>query len=201
LKQESVPPVLAPDLPGYGRSRHPERVLGIGELAGWLVRLMDTQGLERVDLMGHSMGCQVALALGASHPDRVGRIVLIGPTTGARHVPLPRELWGLLRDSRVECARYNFRVMRGALRMGIGRYLATVGRMREDDAFAQAGHVVAPCLVVRGEHDRIVPLEVARRLAERLPNGRFAPVAQTPHADQFIRPDEAARIALAFLAR
>ncbi|MFC4852213.1 alpha/beta fold hydrolase [Actinophytocola glycyrrhizae] len=38
-------------------------------------------GLERIDLLGHSAGGSLALLYAACHPDRVGRLVLVTPST------------------------------------------------------------------------------------------------------------------------
>jgi pimeloyl-ACP methyl ester carboxylesterase len=37
-------------------------------------------GLDRVDLLGHSAGATLALLYAARHPDRVGRLALVGPS-------------------------------------------------------------------------------------------------------------------------
>src|SRR5688572_19954591 len=49
--------VYIPDLPGFGASEKPRRVLDIAELAETLRAWMDTVGLERAYLMGNSLGC------------------------------------------------------------------------------------------------------------------------------------------------
>jgi len=45
-----------------------------------VLAILDTEGLGRVDLVAHSTGGSVAIALAARHPERVGRLVLIEPT-------------------------------------------------------------------------------------------------------------------------
>jgi pimeloyl-ACP methyl ester carboxylesterase len=75
--------VLAPDLPGHGRSGGVplER---IDDLANWLVAWLVANGHARVTLVGHSMGSLIALRAAAHHPEQVSRLVLVGSA-----VPMP----------------------------------------------------------------------------------------------------------------
>jgi pimeloyl-ACP methyl ester carboxylesterase len=72
---------IAVDLPGFGDSAKP---LGAAYhapfFANSVVELLDALGLERVDVIGNSMGGRVALELGLRHPDRVRRLVLLSPS-------------------------------------------------------------------------------------------------------------------------
>jgi pimeloyl-ACP methyl ester carboxylesterase len=69
--------VLALDLPGHGRSDGPP-LASVEAMADWVVRVLDSQGLDRAALVGHSMGSLIALECAARHPARVERIALIG---------------------------------------------------------------------------------------------------------------------------
>lgn len=69
--------VLVPDLPGHGRSSG-EALNSIEALADWLIAMLDTAGLERVVLVGHSMGSLIALEAAARYAQRVSQIVLLG---------------------------------------------------------------------------------------------------------------------------
>jgi pimeloyl-ACP methyl ester carboxylesterase len=72
---------IAPDLPGVGLSdpidlpadRYRETAVA------WLDRLLDTLELDATTLVGHSGGGVWALWYALAHPDRVRRLVLIGP--------------------------------------------------------------------------------------------------------------------------
>ena len=194
-------PVYATDMPGYGRSAGPPEALGIDDLADWTARLMDVLGIDRVHLSAHSMGCQVALALARRHPERVGGLVLVGPTEGADLVPLWRTAVGLLLDVLAEPMLYNGMLLKMYLQMGVLRYFATVRRMVEDDPAERAAAVHAPCLIVRGGQDGILPEQAARQFADLLPRGSFLPVEGSAHAVQFNAPERFTQVALAFWSR
>jgi pimeloyl-ACP methyl ester carboxylesterase len=199
-RQELDHPIVAPDMPGYGRSPGPLEALGMDELADWCARLLDRLAIERAHLAGNSMGCQVALALARRHPERVGGIVLAGPTTGERCETVWRYLGGLLVDGLREPMTYNGLLLRMYLQQGVRRYFATTRKMLADDPIAHAAEVRAPCLVVRGDGDAIVPEAVSRRLAGALPRGTFSQVENSAHAVQFHRPEAFTRLLLEFLA-
>ena len=59
--------VLAPDLPGHGRSQGPA-LRAIAEMADWTVALLDAAGAAKAHLIGHSMGSLIALETAARHP-------------------------------------------------------------------------------------------------------------------------------------
>jgi len=63
--------VLAPDLRGHGRSDRPEAGYSFDEVTGDLVRLCESEGLDRMVIAGHSWGASVALCLAASLPEKV----------------------------------------------------------------------------------------------------------------------------------
>jgi pimeloyl-ACP methyl ester carboxylesterase len=74
---------LAVDLPGHGRSEG-EPLSSVGELAAWIGKLMDTAGVTRTALVGHSMGSLVALETATHDPDRISRVAMIGTA-----IPMP----------------------------------------------------------------------------------------------------------------
>ena len=76
--------VLAPDLPGFGRSAPLQQGHGIPSYVQVLTELLDMQGLGRVALIGHSLGGIVAQSMALAVPERVERLVLIGGSLVAR---------------------------------------------------------------------------------------------------------------------
>src|SRR5947208_16825049 len=68
--------VLAPDLPGHGRSAGPS-LSSIAEMADWTAALLDAAGVTKAHLIGHSMGSLISLETAARHPDKVYALSLI----------------------------------------------------------------------------------------------------------------------------
>jgi pimeloyl-ACP methyl ester carboxylesterase len=69
--------VLAPDLPGFGRTPAAGHPTTVGGYADFLDRVIDQTCTEPVVLVGNSMGGLVALAEAARHPQRVAGLVLV----------------------------------------------------------------------------------------------------------------------------
>ncbi len=68
------------DQPGFGGSDKPE-VEGnyYRHAAKYVIGLLDQLGIDRVHLLGNSLGGGTAMRLALEHPDRVGRLILMGP--------------------------------------------------------------------------------------------------------------------------
>ena len=69
--------VIAPDLPGFGKSRHLESPDRIEGYASAVLEALDRLGVQRFHLLGHSMGAIVSLVLAGALPDRVTHLGLI----------------------------------------------------------------------------------------------------------------------------
>ena len=200
LAERGVGSVYVPDMPGFGYSQGPRKALSIVELADWLARVMDALHLPKADFAGNSLGGQVLLAFARRHPERLGRLVMDGSTVGGQYISLGRYAAGLVLDGIQEPPGYTALLIWMSAQMGLVRYVGTTLAMLADEPLEQTSKILAPCLVMRGERDGIIPDAVARRLAAALPNGQFRRLAGTAHAMQFTRPREFTEIALSFWA-
>lgn len=68
------------DLPGFGDSTWETNAFGVPDQADRVIALLDRLGVDRVTLVGTSMGGSVAAAIAAAHPDRVQSLVLVAPS-------------------------------------------------------------------------------------------------------------------------
>ena len=72
--------IMVPDMPGYGRStKGVDRTDPFGYLADHIRGMLDQLGIERAHLVGNSYGGACALRLALDTPERVDRLVLMGP--------------------------------------------------------------------------------------------------------------------------
>jgi pimeloyl-ACP methyl ester carboxylesterase len=72
--------VIAPDLPGHGRSEGAP-LESIDGIADWICALMDAVGQPQAVIVGHSMGSLTALNLAGRHPDHASGLALLGTST------------------------------------------------------------------------------------------------------------------------
>ncbi|MBO1752645.1 alpha/beta hydrolase [Actinotalea sp. BY-33] len=171
--------VLAPDLPGFGRSELPARPFAVEDHARVLAVVLEQLGATAsgpVVLLGHSMGCQVAVELAARRPDLVDRLLLVGPVAEPAARSAVRQAWRLLRDAPREPWSANSIMVSDWLRTGPRWYAGTLPTMlgyRLEDRLLE---VAVPVLLVRGEHDPVCPPRYLTDLAERVRDASGAPV-------------------------
>ncbi len=183
--------VLAPDLPGHGRSGG-AALASVEALADWVPALLDAAGAAGALLAGHSMGSLVALEAAARFPDRVVAVALLG-TAWPMKVADP-----LLQAARDDVAGAIEMVAKwshsdvgaqaglrdATRRLMLGLAADAPGLLHTDLAAcnAYAGGMAAatalrcPVLFVTGERDRMTPPRSAQMLTEAVRHGRIASV-------------------------
>jgi 2-hydroxy-6-oxonona-2,4-dienedioate hydrolase len=192
-------PVFALDLPGHGRSEAPERILDIPELAEILDAWMDAVGLHRVAFLANSMGCQVVAELAVRHPERVDRLILTAPTTDPEARTFQQHLQRFLLTSSAERQSLNFLLLRDYSRAGLLRLRRQMEVVFADRIEDKLPRISAPALVVRGEHDHVVPQQWAEEVARRLGAGEVRVIPGTGHAPNYSAADQLMRVIRPFL--
>ena len=86
--------VLVPDLRGFGWSDAPPGSYAKSTFADDLLALLDAEGVDRVQLIGHDWGAYASFLLALEHPQRVDGLVAldIAPPWSHRSLPRPRHL-------------------------------------------------------------------------------------------------------------
>lgn len=69
--------VIAVDLQGHGRTELGDRPINLVDMGNDMAAILSQLGMNRVDVMGYSMGGGVALRLAVQHPEMVRRLVLV----------------------------------------------------------------------------------------------------------------------------
>jgi pimeloyl-ACP methyl ester carboxylesterase len=179
------------DLPRLGRR------LQAAELAAWLGRWLQAAQLERVDLVGHSLGGLVAAELAALEPERVHRLALVAPAG----IPCGRGL--LSRSLKLVETLYDLRdrlptIVGDALRTGPLDIMRGVVFVSDRDLRTDLAAVRAPSLLIWGDRDRLVPTRIAEEWQEALPGSRLV-LLPCGHVPMWEVPDELAACLLAFL--
>jgi 2-hydroxy-6-oxonona-2,4-dienedioate hydrolase len=193
-------PVLVPDLPGYGLSEPPPGRLSLAALADAVIACADAEGHERVALVANSFGAQVSVEAALRHPERVERLVLLGPTVD----PAARSL-------RVQYARWQrcapdehlsvLAVMaRDLVDVGALRALRLLRIMLDDAIEAKLPDVRCPALVVRGGRDRVCAAAWSEQAVGLLPRGEVAVVPGYAHMAHYSGVLAVAPIVRRFLA-
>lgn len=197
--------VIALDLPGHGGSTKELPLADAESLATIIGHAAGALGVERLHLVGHSMGGGIAISFALQRPERVATLTLIasaslGPEINAAFID------GFIRASRrrdaVEVlgllvhdpALVGRTMVEDVLRYkrldGVPATLTTIaeewfphGRQR-----AGRGEEVAalklPVLIIWGREDRIIPIAHAQALAARLPVHILEQTGHLPHMER-----------------
>ena len=197
--------VIAPDQLGFGGTATGEpRTYGRGAWTGHALALLDTLGLDTVDIIGNSMGGAIALSIAAARPGAVRRIVTMGSMGVAMALPYGlNEIWGYTPGTDqmrhiISLFAHNRALITDEL-VGM-RYQASLNppvrdswaamfpepRQRWVDDLALSGAELAaisqPVLLVHGRDDQVVPWRVSSaQLIDLLPDARLHILANCGH--------------------
>ncbi|HEX6910854.1 MAG TPA: alpha/beta hydrolase [Longimicrobium sp.] len=174
--------VLAPDLPGFGRTEGPRAGLSIVQQAYAVSVFAEAMRLGPAAYLGHSLSCQTVLELACTEPDRVTAIILAAPTGDRRKKRLLREAFGFLRDIPREPPSLVPIVVDAYLRAGPFRWTRTWLAGKRHDAFDAARGIQAPALVLVGGRDPVVPVHFARAISETIGSARLQIIPHAAHA-------------------
>lgn len=191
--------VIRPDLPGSGRSRH-EGKLSIEGFVQELKALFDQQSIDTATLVGHSLGTLIVQHFAVKYPDKVSRLVLVGPVKApadnGRQGPRDRaqkvraEGMEAIADAVVSAATSPSEQVQRSIAPAMIRemlmrqpaegYAATCEALSEAQEPDQQA-IACPTLLVVGSDDKVGPPAVARDIASRLPNAKLVEVPDAGH--------------------
>lgn len=181
--------VLAPELPGSGKSAKPARVLDFGGLVLALDDWLDAAGVRRASFIGSSMGCQILAELALRRPERIDRLVFVGPTVDPHWRSLGRQLPRWLLEAAREPLSLLPILVRDYLTFGPRRFLRAGLTALDDRLEEKLAQIRAETLVVRGERDAFVSPSWNETVARLMPHARHATIPRAAHAASYSQPE------------
>jgi pimeloyl-ACP methyl ester carboxylesterase len=193
---------LVPDLPGFGRSQGAANALDVPDLAHAAARFLDDRGIEKVTLVGNSMGCPVITEFAHHHGDRLDRAILVSPAGGLYNQPLRRAIRQLSRDGPREPTRMVGVAVPDYLRFGVPSTLKMFRALTQYPSLDRLLALDIPTLVVIGDRDPLMPPphrvhEVARMTDNHV---LLVGIRGAAHAINFSHPGELAHVIRQFMA-
>lgn len=173
-------PVYVPDLPGFGSSDKPPIAYDADRHARHLSAWLDARGLERVALVGHSFGAEVAARLAVLRPDAVAALVLAGPTCDAAARTRPRLIGRWLADLPFEPVWQAPILARDVLDAKPWRVWATTGHSVRNEVERDLRRLPVPPLVLGGAVDTVAPVRWRAAVAA-MTGGVAVTVPEAPH--------------------
>jgi pimeloyl-ACP methyl ester carboxylesterase len=157
--------VIAVDSRGQGRSTDSDAPLSYSLMADDMLKLLDQLNIERTGIVGWSDGGIIALDMAAHHPERVGRIVVIGANYDAAGLILPTAVGG----ATPPVPRFYTHIAPDPKHWPVlHRKLVTMWATQPHYTLEELGKIRAPALIIAGEFD-IAKREHTDQLARAIP--------------------------------
>lgn len=204
--------VLAPDLPGHGKSAGRGRQ-SVGEYGEALLEWLSALGIHSAVMIGHSLGSAIALTLALDHPENVSALVLVG---GGARLKVASQLMGLAENPTTyltavrTVVEWSFgpsappRMKELAeQRMAETRSSVLYNDFRACSEFDETDRVCQvrqPTLIVCGREDRMTPVRHSQYIAEQIPAAELKIIADSGHMVQLEKPSELADALQSFLS-
>jgi 4,5:9,10-diseco-3-hydroxy-5,9,17-trioxoandrosta-1(10),2-diene-4-oate hydrolase len=223
--------VVVPDQPGYGRSYIPVLDRPYGHIASdAILRVLDELEVDKVHLLGNSMGGGTAAAFTLRHPDRVERLITMGgggmspsifspwPPEGIKRLmefdadPTRERLVAWLETMVFDRSYITEELIEerlvNARRPGVVEWSKTLYASQRNPAaveavplYAQISRITHPTLITWGLDDRVMPLDFAFFALRHLPNAELHVFSRCGHWAMIERKREFERVVLEFLSR
>lgn len=218
--------VILLDCPGWSKS---DPIVCTGSRsdlnASALKGLLNALEIERVHIIGNSMGGHSAVAFALANPNRVGKLVLMGGGTGGASpfTPMPTEGIKLLQALYREPSIENLKKMMNVFVYDTKDLTEELFQARLNNMLARRDHlenfvkslaanpkqfpdfstrlneITAQTLIVWGSNDRFVPMDTGLRLLAGLPNAELHVFNRCGHWAQWEHADKFNRMVLNFL--
>ena len=221
--------VLLLDCPGFGQSDPlvtSERLDSLYTQA--VAGLLRGLGIEKASFVGNSMGGATAMSFALEHPERVDKLVLMGPAALGKSVFTPTPMEGIkllgkvYRDPSMETLKEMIQVFvndpsqvtdellegrfKNMMRNDAEHLKNFVKSMEQQtlanmvaDMSTRLGEITAKTLATHGANDRFVPMDHALKLVTGIADCRLVMFSNCGHWVQWEKADEFNRIVIDFL--
>jgi len=206
---------VALDLRGHGDSDKPEGGYAIADFTQDLLLFIDALGLDKVNLVGHSLGSFIAQSFAACYPRRVERLVLIGSAPSAAINVVVREIKPLI-DTLQDPLKRDFisgfqattnpvptdfmdMIISETMKVPARVWRLVFSGLLQADQGPILHAVTAPTLIMWGNQDMIFPRRDQETLLSQISDSRLKEFS-AGHALHWEKPKEVAAALEAFLS-
>ena len=196
--------VIVYDHRGHGKSDKPKANYSIETLSNDLYSIIKELNLDKVTLVGHSMGGMTALTFALNHPDKVSKLILVG--TSAKMTLLGYiQLWIMMHISSYESfvrgmidfqhhkpseqiKKESFeRAMRTPK---FASYECFTEFMKNYDIRERISQIRIPALIVVGSKDEATPVEMSQYLNREIKGSKLQIIPDSKHMVMIDKPNE-----------
>ncbi len=204
--------IFAPDTPGFGLSERPDWMRDMSDYVLYFRDLLDTLGLQKVTLIGHSLGGWMAAELAVWYPERVEKLVLAN-AVGIRVKGSPiADLFAMNAQELMVACFDDFSAAAPLMPAEVNvdylinqyRQLTTLASLAWNPSYdpkleRRLERITCPTLIVWGENDRLIPPVYADAFQRAIPGSQVVMLSGTGHMPMFEKPREWSKVITDFL--
>lgn len=217
--------VILMDCPGFNKSdplivTQPRGIVNAEAVKG----LMDVLGLKKAHLVGNSMGGATALTFALNYPDRLDKLILMGPGGAGSSVMMPMPLEGIKQMQNVyknpsmeslrrmidvfvydpsqiteDLIKGRFEAMMRNDAIHLKNWVTSMKEAALADLSPRLREIKAKTLCTWGRDDRFLPLDSGLRIVFGIPDSRLHVFSQCGHWAQWEHADEFNRLVIDFI--
>jgi pimeloyl-ACP methyl ester carboxylesterase len=205
--------VIAPEHPGFGRSKLPDWMMSVGDLAFFYLDFLAALDLRGVNLVGHSLGGWTAAEIAIRDTARIKSLSLLAPA-GVRSPQVPfGDIFLWTPEEHARRSFFDRRLIEERikqlpnadvdLRLQNRAATARLGwnpRLNNPQLPYWLHRIDVPTLFVWGKEDQICPVACAEPFMKPIRDAKLCMLAETGHALHTERPKEVAAKLASFFA-
>ena len=193
--------VIVPDHPGYGQSDEPEWLENIHDIAYFYLDFLAHLKLERVALVGNSMGGWMALEIAVRSTSRIASLVLVSPAGVKAEGAEPADIFLLSPEDTVRHLYHDPKLAEERLAMPVTPELIDLGlknrhttarlawepRLHDPMLPKWLHRIDVPVSIVWGAQDRLLPVGMGHELKRLMPRAElkiFERCGHLPHVEK-----------------
>lgn len=172
LKETEKYKLITFDNRGTGRTEKPNEKYKIEIMAEDAIGLLDELKIQRVNILGISMGSRVAITMAAKYPDRISNLIL--------NVAAAKSAQNSDENSKEAYKKLREVANNPELLKAMGKYpptsmtfLRLFNALKSFDGTKYLKDIKSPTLIVNGTHDPSTPVNCAKELVDRIENSKL----------------------------
>ena len=206
--------VLSVDLPGHGNSDGPS-LKSIEGISDWVKELMKKLNIHKINFIGHSQGCLVGVDFASRYPGLINKLVLVG---GSYKLPVNQDLLDLAEAGDEKALLLMMKWAYEGSKAFIGgnplkKIINSTREIREilyvdlnacnnyKSGKESIEKIQCSTLCIFGDLDKMVPLEVGNKMAEKIKNSEVKIMSDCGHMIIFERAFEMRKSVIEFLKK
>ncbi|WP_102348914.1 alpha/beta fold hydrolase [Bacillus sp. Marseille-P3661] len=201
--------VIALELPGFGESQRPDWLTKMDDLSFYLLDILDNLKVERVNIVGHSLGGWLSADFASRYSARVKNLILVDSMGLYRPDLRIPDLYMISSEEHNKLRYFNSenKVERELEFLELARAQAMTSRLAWTPRFHdpklkfRLHRIKAPTLIVWGKEDKILSARYAEEFKKYIAHAQIQYVEESSHVPQLEQADYFVKMVTAFLER